>query len=337
MPVIDRLVFLGLICMADDAGRLVDNIKSIDGFIFPASEDTSRESLMRLSGASRITRYTSASGQALIQIANWKKHQKIGHPSKYTLPAPVLRPSRDPHEDRKKVSRLDLGPTTKDLLPTTKDQKADKDLEQVRAPAPPPKPAAAPLADALAEMPQDAIAFLQRFYPKGIATRERRADVARQIVNTLTCGTPLRRGAIVFAHSVDRLAAKCRAVMQESIEDRDKAIVVLLLKLNDTSDLTEGAARAAAVARAEDERETAAEITAAESWLEEHALIASSIDAELAAQGYAADADGFVATARNFARIGLVLTAWRSAGAPGLVAAHFATAPPDPDAALAGG
>ena len=123
--------------------------------------------------------------------------------------------------------------------------------------------------------------------------------------------------------------------MQESIDDRDKAIVVLLLKLNDTSDLTEGAARAAAAALAEEERNTAAEITAAESWLDEHPLIASSIDAELVAQGYAADVEGFLATACNFARIGFVLTAWRHAGSPGLVAAHFATPPPDPATPLA--
>jgi hypothetical protein len=31
---------MGLISMADDAGRLVDNVKSIDGFIFPETEDT---------------------------------------------------------------------------------------------------------------------------------------------------------------------------------------------------------------------------------------------------------------------------------------------------------
>ena len=45
---IHRLVFLGLISHADDAGRLVDNIKALDGMIFPSTDDSSRESLETL-------------------------------------------------------------------------------------------------------------------------------------------------------------------------------------------------------------------------------------------------------------------------------------------------
>jgi hypothetical protein len=72
--------------MADDAGRLVDNIKSIDGFIFPESDDTSRGSLDSLARSSRIRRYQSASGQRIIEITNWKRHQKVDKPAKYVLP-----------------------------------------------------------------------------------------------------------------------------------------------------------------------------------------------------------------------------------------------------------
>lgn len=83
-----RLVYLGLISQADDAGRLVDNVKHLDGMLFPSTDDTCRESLEILARLSRILRYVAPSGQHLIQIVNWR-HQKIAHPSEYVLPAPA--------------------------------------------------------------------------------------------------------------------------------------------------------------------------------------------------------------------------------------------------------
>lgn len=130
-----RLVFLGLVSMADDAGRLVDNVKLLDGQLFPNTDDTSRDALDILARLQRITRYQSPSGQALIQIANWNKHQKVDNPSKYVLPGPdeaivtqrVVPPtvndaSRESSENLASVSRSDLGPTTGDLRPLTTDQ-----------------------------------------------------------------------------------------------------------------------------------------------------------------------------------------------------------------------
>lgn len=114
MAAIDRLVFLGLISMADDAGRLVDNVKSIDGFIFPDTEESSRDSLDTLASAGRILRYRSESGQRLIQVANWLKHQKVDKPSRHVLPPP-----HDARETVASDSRSDRGPTTVDLGPTT--------------------------------------------------------------------------------------------------------------------------------------------------------------------------------------------------------------------------
>lgn len=87
---IDRLVFLGLISQADDAGRLIDNLRLLDGLLFSATEDSSRESLDILQGLDRIIRYRSPSGQPLIQIAMWDRHQKVHKPSAYVLPAPPL-------------------------------------------------------------------------------------------------------------------------------------------------------------------------------------------------------------------------------------------------------
>lgn len=107
---IDRLVFLGLISLADDAGRIVDNVKTIDGFIFPDTDDTSRKSLDNLARTSRVLRYTSESGQKIIQIANWLRHQKVDHPAKYVLPPPP-EASREPRES------VALRPTTDDRRP----------------------------------------------------------------------------------------------------------------------------------------------------------------------------------------------------------------------------
>lgn len=124
-----RLVFLGLISMADDAGRLVDNVKSIDGFIFPETEDTAKEALGTLARSSRICRYISASGQRLIQIRNWERHQKVDHPNKYVLPGPATEDlaaqtptedSRNPREINAKPSRESLA-TTNDQRSTTND------------------------------------------------------------------------------------------------------------------------------------------------------------------------------------------------------------------------
>jgi hypothetical protein len=134
LAAIDRLVFLGLISMADDAGRLVDSIKSIDGFIFPETSETSRESLATLARLGRIIRYTSDSGQPIIQIANWLRHQRVDKASKYVLPpasrrrrATLAEASREPRENVGESSRSDLGPTTSDpdLRPPTDERGAD--------------------------------------------------------------------------------------------------------------------------------------------------------------------------------------------------------------------
>lgn len=137
---LDRLVFLGLISMADDYGRLIDNVKMLDGQLFPFTDDSVEPSLATLAQLSRILRYTSTSGQNLIQIVGWKNHQKVDHPGKEILPAPSkedwLQPvtgqrpiapprkprgpsSRKSRETVAQLSRSDLGPTTNDLGPST--------------------------------------------------------------------------------------------------------------------------------------------------------------------------------------------------------------------------
>jgi hypothetical protein len=82
-----RLVFLGLIGMADDRGRLLDNEKVIDAFIFPNTLDTARESVANLSRMGRVRRGNTASGQRIVEIVNWERHQKVDKPQlKAALP-----------------------------------------------------------------------------------------------------------------------------------------------------------------------------------------------------------------------------------------------------------
>jgi hypothetical protein len=80
---IDRLVFLGLISLADDYGRCHDNSKVIDAFVFPSCSGTVRESLAKLSGIGRIRRGVSASGKPILEIVNWSKHQRVDKPQKH--------------------------------------------------------------------------------------------------------------------------------------------------------------------------------------------------------------------------------------------------------------
>lgn len=136
---IDRFVFLGLISMADDAGRLLDNVKVIDAFIFPDTDHSARESLMKLSGIARIRRGTTASGQRVIQIANWERHQRVQHPQlAAALPELVAdAEDTDDHEPLMNDSggaHEPLAPRTYDLRPTINDQRpTTKNTRRMRA------------------------------------------------------------------------------------------------------------------------------------------------------------------------------------------------------------
>jgi len=98
---IDRLTFLGLISMADDYGRVHDNMKVIDAFVFPNSDESVRESVANLSRINRIRRGISSSGMAIIEIVNWERHQKVDKPQpKLALPA-----IRDPLANRSRTGQ----------------------------------------------------------------------------------------------------------------------------------------------------------------------------------------------------------------------------------------
>jgi hypothetical protein len=129
LDTLTRLVFIGLISQADDAGRLVDNVKLIDGLLFSQTSDTCAEALDTLARLSRVLRYRSASGQGIIQILKWEVHQKVDKPGKNILPPPtpedlatagVVEPSRESRETLANVSRdpprADLGSGTVEQL-----------------------------------------------------------------------------------------------------------------------------------------------------------------------------------------------------------------------------
>lgn len=95
-----RLVFLGLISQADDAGRVLDSVKLLDGLLFPYTSDTCRRSLDDLSRQGVIRRGTTRAGQAVIQIVNWH-HQKIDKPN---LSAALDSISTDSPIDRRQIA-----------------------------------------------------------------------------------------------------------------------------------------------------------------------------------------------------------------------------------------
>jgi len=145
MSMADRFIFLGLISMADDAGRLLDNVKVIEAFIFPTTDDRVHESLMNLAREGRIRRGITSSGQKVIQILGWSKHQYVQHPNlKAALPEIVedtplttdaavshesfMNENSGPHESFR------LRPTTYDLRSTTNDLKPAGREKRTKAP-----------------------------------------------------------------------------------------------------------------------------------------------------------------------------------------------------------
>lgn len=128
LPLLERIVFLGLISMADDCGRVLDNHRIIDAFVFPETEDTSREALATLSRIGRIARGLTSSGQRVIQIVNWERHQKVDHPNIAAALPEIVAPSADTspreafaNDSREVREALATLPTTNDLRPTTND------------------------------------------------------------------------------------------------------------------------------------------------------------------------------------------------------------------------
>jgi hypothetical protein len=173
-----------------------------------------------------------------------------------------------------------------------------------------------PAKPSVTDLPADVLEFGARFYRGAPAARRRKiADQLRRLAR----GDGVQyKGATIRAGSVERLARKCREVLDgNDVRKPDLAIAVLLAKLGDSSDLTDKNRQAEEKQRADENRQTAEDVRAADDWIEEQPDVAASIDEELDREGYTARKGDAIATmARTWGRRSLVLKAWRAAGAP---------------------
>ena len=95
-----RLLFIGLITMADDAGRFRAIPTLIVGHIYPYDQDAGRKVckwLQELETVGLIQLYGDTYGC----IVNWEKHQRISHRTPSLLP----NPSRNGPEPLRNESR----------------------------------------------------------------------------------------------------------------------------------------------------------------------------------------------------------------------------------------
>lgn len=128
---LSKLVYLGLISQADDAGRILDSVRLIDGALFPYDDSTTcRRSLDELSATGLIQRGETVTGQPVIQIVGWRRHQKIDKPNtKACLPEIASNSAISGRFDetspkgRRNVAD-GSAPHTNDQRPTTNDQRA---------------------------------------------------------------------------------------------------------------------------------------------------------------------------------------------------------------------
>lgn len=75
LPAFDRLLFIGLWCLADREGRLEDRPKRIKMELFPCDTYDVEAGLANLASAKFISRY-SVEGFSAIEIDNFQKHQR---------------------------------------------------------------------------------------------------------------------------------------------------------------------------------------------------------------------------------------------------------------------
>lgn len=74
LPAFDRLLFIGMWCLADREGRLEDRPKRIKMELFPCDEYDVDAGLSRLADADFVSRY-QVEGLSVIEIDNFQKHQ----------------------------------------------------------------------------------------------------------------------------------------------------------------------------------------------------------------------------------------------------------------------
>jgi hypothetical protein len=119
-----RFTFVLCITQADDSGLLRAEPREILGSLYPHDQNLTTETLegwiAELVAGAFLRERRTMDGARVLEICNWKKHQKIDHPGKSRI-GPLAKDSRAPRESFASVSRPDQGPRTLDLGPGTED------------------------------------------------------------------------------------------------------------------------------------------------------------------------------------------------------------------------
>lgn len=150
-----RLLYLGLISLADDEGRFRASPTLVKAQIFPYDEQADVPTWMReLENAKRIIRYIF-DGETFAAIGKFKKHQKIDKPSPSKLPSPqdqasIALASSGTREDSP-TPRLGFA-TVRELSTTDQEQGSGVDQGLDQGSISPPAPSASAPEDQLVEL-----------------------------------------------------------------------------------------------------------------------------------------------------------------------------------------
>lgn len=84
-----RLLFIGLICHADDEGRLNGDVLSIRALVFPRDELPAKKVRTLLAAVRDIglIHIYEAGGFDWVEIRGWAKHQRIDKPKPSQIPS----------------------------------------------------------------------------------------------------------------------------------------------------------------------------------------------------------------------------------------------------------
>ena len=250
-----RLTFVLLMTQADDEGLILASPRQLLGLLYPFDESVTpallRTWIDELVAADARVRWRMTTGGApVLELPNWKKHQKIDKPTPSKI-RPLLAPlaASSPNPPRGSSEPL----ATCLQIEAEAEREVEVDVDQgsgvVRSelskgestnavdnsladPEPPPATARSEPSEETAQLDAQIFAFLGAFY--GGATEKRRVDVAGQMRGVLTRAGVEFEDGVVFAVDVGHLANCCLRVINRPPRDLDAAIVFLLKKLRDT-------------------------------------------------------------------------------------------------------
>ena len=264
-----RLTFVLLMTQADDEGLILASPRQLLGLLYPF-DDTVTPQMLRgwidelVAAAERVRWRKTTGGAPVLELPNWKKHQKIDKPTPSKirpLLAPLAGDSTNPPREGSEAPanspplEAEVGAGSGSGVGSGEvDLSLGKGESTIRVenPAPAndnPPPACAgnttandPNGDLLASVPVRR--FLEAFYPtpaKGdkygtvLERTRRREDVVRQLHACLNpAGTKLDKQTVVRAYDLAHLETCCGAIDASKIHNPDKAIHVLLVKLGET-------------------------------------------------------------------------------------------------------